>query len=81
MTPLYDGSVHKKPAKVSLNSSLLDEARPLKIDLSATLELALEAKIRHSEREAWLEDNRQAIGKLNELAEKHGLFSESFRDF
>jgi antitoxin CcdA len=81
MAHLYDSSAPKKPTNLSLNSDLLEKARSLKINLSATLEIALEKQIRESERARWLNENRQAIGKLNELAEKNGLFSDSFRDF
>ena len=81
MAQLYDLKAPKKPTNLSINSDLLSKARASKINLSATLERALTQQLRQNERENWKNENREAIEALNELAEKHGLFSDSFRDF
>jgi antitoxin CcdA len=81
MAHLYDQQTPKKPTNLSINSDLLAKARKRKINLSATLEHALIIQLRQSEREQWKQENREAIEALNGLAEKHGLFSDSFRDF
>lgn len=81
MPQFYDSKAPKKPTNLSINSDLLSKARAQKINLSATLERALAQQLRQSEREKWKSDNREAIEALNELVEKHGLFSDSFRDF
>ncbi|MBL7005319.1 MAG: type II toxin-antitoxin system CcdA family antitoxin [Gammaproteobacteria bacterium] len=81
MPQFYDSKAPKKPTNLSINSDLLLKARERKINLSATLELALAQQLRQSEREKWKSENKEAIEALNELAEKHGLFSDSFRDF
>jgi len=81
MPHFYDSKAPKKPTNLSINSDLLSKARAQKINLSATLERALAQQFRQSEREKWKSDNREAIEALNELAEKNGLFSDSFRDF
>ena len=71
----------KKPTNLSVNSDLLTKARDLKINLSATLESALEAQVRLSAREEWLKKNKKAITSLNKLVENNGLFSDSYREF
>ncbi len=81
MPQFYDLKAPKKPTNLSINSDLLSKARKSKINLSATLERALAQKLRQTERENWKGENREAIEALNDLAEKHGLFSDSFREF
>ena len=81
MARLYNHNAPKKPTNLSINSDLLSKARGLEINLSATLENALELQLRQAERLAWHRDNQEAIKALNKLADKNGLFSDSFRDF
>ena len=81
MPHIYDQKAAKKPTNLSINSDLLSKARKSKINLSATLERALVQQLRQTERENWKSENREAIEALNDLAEKHGLFSDSFREF
>jgi len=81
MPQFYDLKAPKKPTNLSINSDLLLKARERKINLSATLERALAQQLRQSEREKWKSENMEAIEALNELAERDGLFSDSFRDF
>lgn len=77
---IFDKDAPKKATNLCINSSLLSQARSLKINLSATLERALEEEIRNSKREQWLEENKQAIKNCNRLAE-FGLFSDKHRSF
>jgi len=81
MQHAFDESAPKKATNLSLNSDLLNKARSLKINLSSTLEQALIVQVKNAQREAWINENREAINALNELSEKHGLFSDSFREF
>ncbi len=80
MHNIYNHNAPKKPTNLSINSDLLVKAKDLKINLSAALETALEAKVRLSAREKWLKENKKALASLNELAENNGLFSDSYRD-
>jgi len=80
MHNIYNHDAPKKPTNLSINSDLLVKAKDLKINLSAALETALEAKVRLSAREKWLKENKKALASLNELAENNGLFSDSYRD-
>lgn len=80
MQQIYDIDAPKKATNLSVNSDLLNKARGLKINLSATLEQALAIQVKKTAREAWLSENREAIEALNELTNKNGLFSDSFRE-
>ena len=81
MLPIFDRKASKKPTNVSVNSDLLAKAREQTINLSATLERALESELRKTARENWLKDNKNAIDSLNQLVEQNGLFSDKYRDF
>ena len=81
MFQIFDETASKKATNLSINSDLLSKARKLKINLSATLEQALADELRAAERDKWLKSNKKAIDSLNELAEKNGLFSDSYRNF
>ena len=71
----------KRATNVSINEGLLEAARALDINLSATLEKALDAEVRARRREKWLEDNREAIAAYNERIERDGMLSDHVRAF
>ena len=71
----------KRAANVSINQGLLEEAKALDINLSATLEKALDEAVRARKREKWLEENREAIAAYNRRIARDGLASEHVRAF
>ena len=71
----------KRATNVSINEGLLEAARTLNINLSATLEKALDAEVRARRREKWLEENREAIAAYNERIARDGLASDHVRAF
>lgn len=71
----------KRAANVSINQGLLEDAKALDINLSATLERALEAEVRARKRERWLLENRDAIAAYNEHIREHGIWSDGVRGF
>jgi antitoxin CcdA len=73
--------VSKRPANVSVRSDLLDAAREAGLNLSATLESALERELADVKAKKWRETNREAIAAYNEYIEKHGTFSDGVRSF
>lgn len=81
MPRLFDENASKKATNLSINSDLLTKVRKLNINLSATLEYALENELRKAEQENWLRNNKNAIEALNELVDKNGLFSDAYRNF
>ena len=81
MRKIYDTNAPKKPANLSINSDLLNEAKSLKINLSATLEAALLSELKAARRDLWLAENKEAIDACNKLADTHGLFADKHRVF
>lgn len=71
----------KKAANLSVRADLLEEARAYKINLSQTLENALQAELKKEKERRWLEENRAAIEAYNREITEHGLFSDRFRTF
>ena len=70
----------KRATNVSINEGLLEAARALDINLSATLEKALDAEVRARRREMWLDENRESIAAYNAHVAEHGVFSPMFRE-
>lgn len=81
MHEIFNKAAPKKATNLSINSSLLAKAKSLKLNLSATLERALEAEVRQSKRQEWLAENKQAIQNCNKLVESSGLFADKHRGF
>lgn len=81
MASHYDKRAPKRPANLTINADLLQRARELDINLSATLEDALEEAVRRRLRERWLDENAPAIAAYNEEVDKHGVFSDGIRSF
>lgn len=78
---IYDQEAPKKATNLSINSDLLNKAREININLSATLEQAVTEILRQRQREQWLADNREALELYNEHVEKHGTFGDDLRSF
>lgn len=71
----------KKPVNVSMDESLVAEARKLNINLSQVLEKAVVSELREAKRKKWLRDNRRAVQAHNQRVEEQGVFSEGVRSF
>jgi antitoxin CcdA len=74
-------STAKKAANLSIRADLLEEARAYKINLSQTLEAALQVELKKEKERLWLEENQAAIDAYNREVAEHGLFSDRFRSF
>ena len=81
MDSLFDNDAPKKATNLSVNSDLLSKSRKLGINLSATLEHALEAKLAKANAEKWTTENRKAIRAYNEFVEEKGCFGEEYKEF
>jgi antitoxin CcdA len=66
-----------KPEGAALPQKLLDEAARLQVDIAGRSE----DQLRHAVREAWIEENREAIASWNAWVEKNGLPLERYRAF
>jgi antitoxin CcdA len=71
----------KKPANLSINADLLNQAKEMNINLSATLEQALVETLKSKQRAQWLQENQQAIEAYNTYVDQHGVFSDELRSF
>ena len=81
MNYVYNTQAPKKPTNVSINSDLLQKAKDLKINLSATLELAFAEQLRNEKRAEWLRENADAVQAYNQFVEINGTFSDNVRKF
>ena len=62
-----------RPANVSIDGALLDEAKLLGINVSQACETGLEQQVRKARAEKWREENREAIEESNKWVEENGL--------
>ena len=81
MNRLYDLDAPKKATNLSVNSDLLKKSKALDINLSATLEQALQQKLAAVNAKKWATENRKAIRAYNEFVEEHGCFGDEYREF
>ncbi len=81
MEPLFDQDAPKKTTNLSLNIDLLKKCRAMNINLSATLEQALNEKLATTAAHKWAEDNKNAIEAYNEFVDTHGCFGDEYRTF
>jgi antitoxin CcdA len=71
----------KRPANLSLNSKVLDMAKELGMNVSATVDALLAVEVEKRYWERWNEDNRQAIADYNARIEREGLTLARYRTF
>jgi antitoxin CcdA len=81
MSHHYDINAPKKSTNLSVNSDLLKRSKILKVNLSATLEQALNEKLKAIESEKWKAENKNAMAAYNQFIEENGCFSDEYRDF
>lgn len=81
MPPLYEPNAPKKPTNLSINSDLLKKAKELNINLSATLEQTLTARLKAKQAQLWLDQNKDAIAAYNQSVDEQGVFSDGLRSF
>ncbi|WP_419799594.1 MAG: type II toxin-antitoxin system CcdA family antitoxin [Terasakiella sp.] len=71
----------KKPTNLSLDKSLLAEAKALKINLSHAAEAGLRQAVARAKSECWKVENAAALESSNDWAETQGLPLEKYRQF
>ena len=71
----------RRAANLSLDSTLLEEARRLGINISRACEHGLAEEIAKVRAQLWREENREAIASSNAYVEKHGLPLAQYRIF
>ncbi len=71
----------KKPTNLSLDQSLLAEARDLNVNLSSAAEAGLRREIARAKSERWKAENAAAMASSNQWVETHGLPLDRYRRF
>jgi antitoxin CcdA len=71
----------KRAANLSIDATLLEEARDLGVNLSQALEETLRARVAEARGVRWLQQNQRAIAEHNDRVEKKGVFSDGLRRF
>lgn len=66
----------KRNTNVYLSANLIAQAKALDLNLSATLNQALELAVKEGQRDRWLKDNRAGLEALNGFVDENGLFSD-----
>lgn len=74
-------SDEKSPVNLRIRTALKEEARHLGLNLSRALEESLEREIGRRKREAWQNDNREAIAAYNQRIEECGPALSAYRSF
>lgn len=81
LIPPFNPDAPKKPANLSVNADLLQQAKQLNINLSQTLERHLAEVVREAHRTRWFKENREALEGYNRRVELSGVFSDGLRRF
>ena len=71
----------KRAANLSLNAQVLDMARELGMNVSATVDALLAEEVRKRYWERWNEENKAAIEHYNARIEREGLPLARYRSF
>lgn len=66
---------------MTLERGLLNQAREVGINLSATLTAALDAELRRHAAHKWQTENMEALDALNRFHDENGCFSDEYRTF
>ena len=71
----------KRATNLSLNSRVLDMARELGMNVSATVDVLLAQEVQRRYWERWNEQNKEAIEHYNARIEREGLPLARYRSF
>ena len=71
----------RKPANLTLDAALLDEARGLGLNLSAAAEQGLRAAVAEAKAARWQAENAAALASSNAWVEANGLPLSRHRPF
>lgn len=74
-------AAHRKPTNLSLDTSLLREARALKVNLSRAAEEGVRAAVAEARATVWQAENAAALESSNSFVETHGLPLTRYRQF
>lgn len=72
-------SATRRSTSMTLDASLLDEARALGVNLSRAAEEGILAQVRAARAKRWKEDNAADIAAYNKWIEENGIPNQSVR--
>jgi antitoxin CcdA len=67
------GTKTRRPTNVSLDFTLVEEAKELGVNISLAAAWGLEQAVAKTRAERWLEENKAALDASNAFVEAHGL--------
>jgi antitoxin CcdA len=71
----------RRAANLSIDASLLHEAKTLDINISRAAEEGIAKAVANAKAERWRAENREALQSSNAFVETNGLPLERFRQF
>ena len=71
----------KKSTNLTLDASLIEEARSLEVNLSRAAEDGLRLAVRQARADRWRAENAEALASSNAWFEQHGLPLAQYRSF
>lgn len=71
----------RKATNLSIDSSVLADAKALDINVSRAAEIGIAEAVRAEKGRRWLEENREAIEYYNAYVAEHGLPLYQYRQF
>lgn len=77
----FDPDAPKKPTNLSINASLLEAAKQMKINVSKACERGLQMQIAEIQARQWQKENAEAMESSNAYVDAHGLPLARFRQF
>ena len=72
-------AARKRPTNLSLDASLVDEAKALSINVSEACERGLAGEVKRAREAKWLEENLDALLAWNVWVEKNGMPYDQYR--
>lgn len=73
--------VNKKRTNLSIQATLLSEAKELGVNISASAENGIKMAIAQEKKNRWLQENQSAIQSSNLFVEENGLPLAKYRTF
>ncbi len=74
-------SPSRKPTNLTLDSTLLSDAKALNVNLSRAAEAGVRAAVLQAREEQWRAENAAALESSNTFVDKNGLPLDRFRQF
>jgi antitoxin CcdA len=79
--PRISAQPQRKPTNLSIDASLLAEAKELDVNISRAAEEGIAKAVADEKARLWLEENKEALESSNRYVEKHGLPLARYRLF